>query len=231
MNKGYTEHYMTLCLAGLCDGAKHAVVVADKMISYECYGVVDNFSVEREDVTKIFKMNDTTALLISGNRAFGIELIEKLRKRLRRIRDIEKVNATMLKVYNDLSAEHAFHEKLFPAFKSRKEFLTMDLDERVRGEYIHRLQLYVFDLAVMTIGKENGVYRIYALENGSLNPKPEGHAAIGKGSTFVLKTLAKNYNTSLSRNEALKLLKAVKKVAEQEKPDLVGEKTDDEYLE
>src|SRR6266566_1775704 len=118
----YGEYYMTLCLSGLYDSGKRAVVLADKMMTYKFHGEAEDFSVEREEVTKVFKVNATTAILVSGNRSFGLELIEKVEKRLKRTHDIDKVRDIVAKVYDSLNEKHAFHETLCPIFSSLKQY-------------------------------------------------------------------------------------------------------------
>lgn len=224
----HDEFYMTLCLAGLYDNRAHAVIVADKLITHKFHGAVDDFSVDCEDITKIFKMNDTTAILFSGNRTFGYRLVEMIEKRLKRMRDVEKTKLVVRRAYDDLEAERAFRQQIYPTFTTLQQYRRYNLDAVVRKEYDLRLRNYKLDLDVLLVGKEGAKYKIYVLEEGIMSYKPEGYAGIGTGSNFAASTLGKNYSPFMSQSEALSVMDAAKKVAEQ--TELVGKQTDIEYL-
>jgi 20S proteasome alpha/beta subunit len=210
---------MTVILAATYDEGAGAIIVSDKMrtTTHQLTGEV--FTVENDEVRKIFKLNDTTTIAYSGDNEFWSEIIKAVEQEIHKSDKFKKVRAIIEKKYHINYVRYQWSEVLgFLGFESVKDYnarAPKELSQDRIKQIDERLMSVRTTGEMVLVGLENGKYEIYSLyDPGIFKPNSYGFSVAGSGITSGGGLVVEQYLKKMNKAQVKKLLLAAKKLAE-----------------
>ena len=223
---------MTVCIAALSDDKKKAVLVADKLITYQT-----TFPFQVNGEGKIFHINDNVKVMYSGRENDALLIIEKVKRGVdskKWITEIaEYVNQKHLEYLNDIIVAMHLTSRGIKSITEYYKNKELNLDAATNSNIDLAITTHNLNSALNLIvcGKDSdGLFKLYFLNN---NPRVAplllniGYAAIGSGANHALYSIIHSsveYNHSLTAAQVKEMLLEAKKKAE--KASDVGVETD-----
>jgi len=212
---------MTVIIAALYDYGKGAVLIGDKLRTGTHPLDKKEVLIERDDITKIYKLNNNVTVATSGIMEFWAEILKEIHEAVGEKDNFLKVRKIIERVYHRHFIRYQWSKVPgFFGFADMEDFLK-------RGAQIMTpLQLdKLNDLLIKTVapgemvlvGKGKEIYEIYTLSDpGIFKYSSSGLALTGSGTPYASRYVNENHEQGLSKDEVVRVLSEGKRLAEED---------------
>lgn len=221
-----SESSMTICIGILCDKAKKAVMISDKMITMP--GLSQEFE---HETPKVAKINNSCLAISAGDALIPNDLFDYVNKDLRgiaspKIKDIvEKLKSCYARLRKKYIEEEFLSSRGFTIDSFYKNM--SELSPQIAIPIDSKIVDYDLGVDIVLGGKDDDGAHIYLILNPGIARcyNSMGYVATGSGMPHSLHSfITNNYHPDISFKEALFLAYEAKRLAERAPG--VGRRTD-----
>jgi len=220
---------MTVILAGLYKNGEGAVIVGDKLRTGTHPLAKEEVLVERDDITKIYKLNDQVTVATSGDMELWGEILKDVHEVVKDNDDFPRVRAIIERIYHKHFSRFQWSKMPgFLGFTSMEDYLRRGPKIMGQEQVDKQIEQFVKTVAsgdMILVGKGKEKFEIYTLSDpGILKYHMSSLGITGSGVVYANKYVNNNYRPSMTVKQVENILLAGKKLAEADEH--VGAMTD-----
>ncbi|TAL14785.1 hypothetical protein EPN95_01755 [Patescibacteria group bacterium] len=224
---------MTIIIAGLYENGKGAVIVGDKLRTGSHPLDKEEVLIERDDITKIYKLNNQVTVATSGDMEMWGEILKDIHEAVKDNDDFPKVRTIIERIYHKHFSRFQWSRMPgFLGFTDMEDYLKRGPKIMSQAQIDSLNARFINTVAsgeMILVGKGKEKYEIYALSDpGIFKYGSMSSALTGSGMPYANRYFNENYRADMSMEEVKTVLLEAKKLAEADKN--VGSMTDVKIL-